>query len=281
MTLLLRCRLRSSLQSATARSDWHVLLSMRSGNAGRIHALRQLRSADRNCECASRRAFVTTIRRRTGVSGTAEDQWHGHRQPHLRDSVHFLPTVHPAIVFGHIALSQIKKSAGRLGGRGIAIAGLVLGYLGIAIIPPILIIAAIAIPNLLRARTAANEASTVSAIRMIDTAQVTYQATYPAIGYARDLASLGGAEPCTASAATACLIENKIAVATAPPGRNGYIFALVTSVDSSQYVVSAAPITRNQSGRRSFCSTEDGVVRADPSGAAVPDRDACASMPPI
>ena len=193
----------------------------------------------------------------------------------------FFPLSIPAIVFGHIALSQIKKSAGRLGGKGIAIAGLVLGYFGIAVIPPILIIAAIAIPNLLRARTAANEASTVSAIRMIDTAQVTYQATYPAIGYARDLASLGGAEPCTASAATACLIENKIAVATAPPGRNGYIFALVTSVDSSQYVVSAAPITRNQSGRRSFCSTEDGVVRADPSGAAVPDRDACASMPPI
>ncbi len=57
-----------------------------------------------------------------------------------------------AVVFGHVSLSQIKKSAGRLGGKGLAIARLVLGYLGIAMIPLILIIAAIAIPNLLRAR---------------------------------------------------------------------------------------------------------------------------------
>jgi hypothetical protein len=47
----------------------------------------------------------------------------------------FFPLSIPAIVFGHIALSQIKRSAGRLGGRGLAIAGLVMGYLGIAMIP--------------------------------------------------------------------------------------------------------------------------------------------------
>jgi type II secretory pathway pseudopilin PulG len=141
----------------------------------------------------------------------------------------FFPLSIPAIVFGHIALSQIKKSSGRMGGRGMAIAGLVLGYLGIAMIPLILIIAAIAIPNLLRARIAANESSAAHAIREIDTAQVTYQATYPAIGYARDLATLGGGDPCTASQATACLIENKIAVATLPPGLHGYVFAVVTS----------------------------------------------------
>jgi type IV pilus assembly protein PilA len=193
----------------------------------------------------------------------------------------FFPLSIPAIVFGHIALSQIKNSAGRLGGRGIAIAGLVLGYLGIAMIPLILIIAAIAIPNLLRARTAANEASAASAIREIDSAQVTYQVTFPKIGYAPDLASLSGAEPCTSSPATACLIGNKLAVATTPPGRNGYLFAMVTSSDGSQYVVSAVPIARNQTGRRSFCSTEDGMVRADPSGSMIPDHDTCAKLPPI
>ena len=64
-----------------------------------------------------------------------------------------------AIVFGHLALSEIRKSAGRLKGEGIAIAGLVLGYIEIAGIPFLLIIAAIAIPNLLRARMAANESS--------------------------------------------------------------------------------------------------------------------------
>src|ERR1700691_160788 len=78
-----------------------------------------------------------------------------------------------AVILGHLAHSEIRKSAGRLGGAGIATAGLVLGYLGIAVIPFILIIAAIAIPNLLRARIAANEASAVGSLRTYNTAMVT------------------------------------------------------------------------------------------------------------
>ena len=193
----------------------------------------------------------------------------------------FFPLSIPAVIFGHIALSQIKKGVGRIGGRGLAIAGLVLGYLGIAMIPFVVIIAAIAIPNLLRARIAANEASAVSAVRIINSAQVTYQATYPTIGYARDLASLGGASPCNASPATACLMENDLAVATTAPGRHGYVFTTASSGDGSQYFVSAMPVTLNQSGVRSFCSTEDGVVRVDSSGAAISDHDTCATLPPL
>jgi Domain of unknown function (DUF4190) len=70
-----------------------------------------------------------------------------------------------AVIFGHLSVSEIRKSSGRLKGEGIAIAGLVLGYVGLAVIPLILIIAAIAIPNLLRARMAANESSTVASVR--------------------------------------------------------------------------------------------------------------------
>lgn len=62
----------------------------------------------------------------------------------------------PAIILGHLALSEIRKSAGRLKGHGMAVGGMVLGYVQFAFIPFILIIAAIAIPNLLRARMAAN-----------------------------------------------------------------------------------------------------------------------------
>src|ERR1700716_2746552 len=74
----------------------------------------------------------------------------------------------------------------------------------------ILIIAAIAIPNLLRSRMAANEASAVGSLRTIDTAEMTYSTTYPSIGYA-NLSSLGGAAPtcATATGATstsACLV---------------------------------------------------------------------------
>ncbi len=193
----------------------------------------------------------------------------------------FFPLSIPAIVLGHIALSQIKQSAGRIGGRGLAIAGLVLGYLGISLIPFVLIIAAIAIPNLLRARTAANEASAAASIRNINRAQVTYQSTYPTIGYAPDLASLSGGSPCTSSPATACLIDERLAAASEPPGKNGYVFAVSRSADGSQYLVTAVPVTAHQTGLRTFCSTEDGEVRVDFDGAMIPDHDSCAKLRPI
>lgn len=194
----------------------------------------------------------------------------------------FFPLNIVAIVLGHISLSQIKKSAGRLGGRGMAIAGLVLGYLGIAMIPIVLIIAAIAIPNLLRARIAANESSAAQSIRIINNAQVSYQVTYPTVGFAPDLQSLDGGSSCTIFSPTrACLIEDKLALATRPPGLHGYIFAMARSTDASQYVVSAIPEQRHQTGIRSFCSTEDGVVRVDPNGDPITDHETCAELSPI
>ncbi|HEV2021859.1 MAG TPA: prepilin-type N-terminal cleavage/methylation domain-containing protein, partial [Terriglobales bacterium] len=88
----------------------------------------------------------------------------------------------------------------------------------------ILIIAAIAIPNLLRARISANEASAVGSIRTINTSQVTYSTNYPNVGFANTLAALGGATPCTASAATACLIDEVLA--GKPNQKSGYGFTL-------------------------------------------------------
>ena len=73
----------------------------------------------------------------------------------------------------------------------------------------ILIIAAIAIPNLLRARIASNESSAASSVRSIATAQIAYNAAYPTIGYAAALANLGGpATGCSPSSTTACIIDN-------------------------------------------------------------------------
>src|SRR6201987_2530970 len=84
----------------------------------------------------------------------------------------------------------------------------------------ILIIAAIAIPNLLRARMAANEASAVASIRTINTGMITYNSTYPTVGYATTLAALGGASPCTPSSTTACLIDGVLSAGT----KSGYTF---------------------------------------------------------
>jgi type IV pilus assembly protein PilA len=81
----------------------------------------------------------------------------------------------------------------------------------------ILILAAITIPCLMPAKIAANEASAVASIRAINTAELSYQAAYG--GYAAALANLGGAEPCTKSAATACVLDQSLAGGT----KSGYI----------------------------------------------------------
>jgi type IV pilus assembly protein PilA len=128
----------------------------------------------------------------------------------------------------------------------------------------ILIIAAIAIPNLLRARIAANESSAVSAVRTIHTAEVTYSTLYPTVGYAANLLSLGGASPCTPVVGGACLIDNVLATASATPGKSGYIYRatpVAAGGFNTGYTVGASPLTYNQSGVRNFCANEDGVSR--------------------
>ena len=97
----------------------------------------------------------------------------------------------------------------------------------------ILIIAAIAIPNLLRARMAANESSAVASIRTLNTAQVSYQSAYPTTGFAAALSNLGptSATGCaTPNSTTACLIDWTLTKATAAAtSKNGYIFDVKNS----------------------------------------------------
>jgi prepilin-type N-terminal cleavage/methylation domain-containing protein len=139
----------------------------------------------------------------------------------------------------------------------------------------ILIIAAIAIPNLLRARIAANEASAVASIRTINTAEVTYLTAYPTTGYSVTLAALGpsAAGVCAVPAATnACLLDFTLASAsTTAAAKSGYFFGVANSTTAttpvSGYTVGAAPSAYNSTGVRLFCSIEDGVVRATPGGA--------------
>ncbi len=127
----------------------------------------------------------------------------------------------------------------------------------------ILIIAAIAIPNLLRARIAANESSSVASIRTTNTAEITYQTANPTIGFA-SMSVLGGSgSPCTLSATAACLLDNTLALGT----KSGYLFIATPHIGGSGTVtntltVSAIPQSYNQSGVRAFCSNEDAVIRA-------------------
>lgn len=127
----------------------------------------------------------------------------------------------------------------------------------------ILIIAAIAIPNLLRARMAANESAAVGGVRTINTAEVTYSSTFPSAGFTGALSNLGSgsASPCVATSTNACLIDSVLSAGT----KSGYTFAVGagsgTGTPQPTYAVSAAPVTLNQTGTRYFCSYEDAVVR--------------------
>ncbi|MCI0353723.1 MAG: prepilin-type N-terminal cleavage/methylation domain-containing protein [Acidobacteria bacterium] len=131
----------------------------------------------------------------------------------------------------------------------------------------ILIIAAIAIPNLLRSRIAANESSAVGSIRTVNTAQVTYSSTYPNVGFANTLTALGGAAPCTATPTTGCLIDQVLAGGQ----KSGYNFAIggaSGTVPEVTYTINGNPITIGQTGQRGFFSDQSGVIRFNATGAA-------------
>ncbi len=130
----------------------------------------------------------------------------------------------------------------------------------------ILIIAAIAIPNLLRSKMAANEASAVGSLRSVNTACVTYSTTY-GTGYPAALANLGPATPATA--ATADLIDSVLAAGT----KSGYGFTYVAGAvdaagNTNTYTITAIPVNIGTTGQRQFFTNESGVIRANATGAA-------------
>jgi type IV pilus assembly protein PilA len=138
----------------------------------------------------------------------------------------------------------------------------------------ILIIAAIAIPNLLRSRMAANEASAVGSIRTINTAAVTFNVTY-GDGFPPTLATMGGTGAVTCKNTE--LLDTILGVD--PAQKSGYTFTLgvgatvVTTIPTGcnagyidGYTITAWPSNPGTTGNRSFCSDGTGVIRQDPTG---------------
>ncbi len=132
----------------------------------------------------------------------------------------------------------------------------------------ILIIAAIAIPNLLRARIAANESAAAGTLRTVNTSEVAYLTAYPSVGYAVTLAALGPGADCTApTSAGACLIDQTLAAATAAPGKSGYHYTLAASA-SVGYTLLGTPDGQGSTGVKNFYTDSSGVIRANSAGAA-------------
>ena len=131
-----------------------------------------------------------------------------------------------------------------------------MGYMGIAIIP-VLIIAAIAIPSLLRVRIAANEASAVASIRRLNIAEFRYAQSHRGDGFVCDLATLASSG-----------IDPRLSRGE----RAGYILGLQNCAAKNAsgpnvgYQVIARPVRANSTGVRAFCSDESGVIRADSGG---------------
>jgi prepilin-type N-terminal cleavage/methylation domain-containing protein len=125
----------------------------------------------------------------------------------------------------------------------------------------ILIIAAIAVPSYLHARITANESAAAAAVRIVNSAQVTYNSAYPSVGFATSLSVLGGSgSNCTPPSSTnACIIDDMLAAGQ----RGGYNYALtnVSGTPTASYNLIATPVAMNYSGNRNFCSFEDAILR--------------------
>ncbi len=134
----------------------------------------------------------------------------------------------------------------------------------------IALLAAIAIPNLLRARLQANEAASQAALRTIATAEITYRSANPQYATLTDLGS---------NASGPRYVDQTLGCASPPCVKTGYNFTVPAgSLGTDQFAAMARPTTADVSGRRSFCITEDGVVRVQPAGGAIADRAACLAL---
>jgi type IV pilus assembly protein PilA len=160
----------------------------------------------------------------------------------------------PAIVLGHMSRSSIRRSRGQRKGGEMAMAGLVMGYISLALLPIMMAIFAIAIPNLFRATIASNEASALNTLRSINFAAASYQvehAEYPA-----SLQEL--------SAASLFPLDSEVAALGI---HNGYVFTFKRTPTANGYVIHADPLSM-VSGQRHFYSDATGTIRYQREGPA-------------
>jgi type IV pilus assembly protein PilA len=186
------------------------------------------------------------------------------------------PAAIAAIIMGHISRAQIRRSGGQKTGDGMALAGLILGYVGISIITLVLIIAAIYIPSLMSVKIAANNASALGSLRRLNTALVTYS-----VAHGNFPPSLADLAPSSAdgnsSAESADSIDPELASGT----KQGYVFnytplsAAEGGAKGPGYTITATPMTPGASGRQYFFTDQTTVIRAEMG------RVATANSPPF
>jgi type IV pilus assembly protein PilA len=131
------------------------------------------------------------------------------------------------------------------------------------------IIAAIAIPNLLASRRAANEASAISAIRTLSSSEEAYRATDGGGVQFADFATLASKE----------MIDSSLSSATnVASAKSGYVYSVITTGGNTNFCAGAAPATTN-TGTRNFSSDEPGVVYVHPLAVATPPTSTAGGTP--
>jgi hypothetical protein len=170
-----------------------------------------------------------------------------------------------AVIFGHLSLSDIRKSAGRLTGRGPAIAGLILGYLGVVEIVALIVIGIVYSPSgnkgaMQKRIVENNESSVVAAVRSLNTAEIAYAQGHSASGYTCSLSDLSGVWGISGDLASG--------------RKNGYRYELrgCTAAKAKgpvvKYQLVAYPEKAKGAGTPAFCSNESDVIKLARSGSA-------------
>jgi len=150
----------------------------------------------------------------------------------------------------------------------------------------ILIIVAIAIPNLMRSRIAANDSAAAASVRTINTAETTFQSAFPLIGFG-SLATLGPGGPSCPSgggnSTESCILDGVLGCSSGVSGafctKDEFKYTITVNNSGSDYVIYAMPVASTQ-GDKDYCSAPDMVVRWQPdpsaSGATTTTDSACA-----
>jgi type IV pilus assembly protein PilA len=160
----------------------------------------------------------------------------------------------------------------------------------LVVVAIILIIAAIAIPNLLNSRMAANGAAAVENVRTITTATMAYSSTY-GNGFPATLPVMGGPSGGVSTCDAAILLDPII---TVPPfQKSGYTFAYTavgppviapggcSQPGTNSYLVTATPVSVKLTGLDSYCSDETGSIHFDTSGSIAGSQNACETLPAL
>jgi len=148
------------------------------------------------------------------------------------------------IIVAIVAMGKVKREPWRYGGRGMAVAGLVLSITSLVAVVPFAMVAAIAIPNLFAARMAANEGSSIYSLRMISEAEARYYDQFQKYASLEELASEGMLEPALGRGV-----------------RNGYKFSVEVKTLEPGFEAFSVPVTYQSTGRRSFYMDETAVIR--------------------